>query len=191
MWFYQLPPTPSSSQLFFNQWGVVGVAHAQCTKNSPYVMTQCLWGGDSSPPPRLYKTLVSAHCRLALCNHCPRPYYGLGDDFPCGQLLTRSVTGKKRNIYLTSQLVKELLHRNELHVKVRVYTCTCLHVCTASAFRYLHRNTLAILIEQALLWWVFLCECIIYCLIGRACAIQQIYPVWHFSPHSDSSSMWG
>ena len=52
----------------------------------------------------------------------------LGDDFPCGQLLTRSVTGKKHNIYLTSQLVKELLHRNELHVKV------CLHVCTETVF---------------------------------------------------------
>lgn len=51
-----------------------------------------------------------------------RPYYGLGDEFPRSQLLTRSVAGKKRNIYLTSSLVKELLQRNELHVKV---CCTC------------------------------------------------------------------
>ncbi|CAI7989852.1 RNA cytosine C(5)-methyltransferase NSUN2 [Geodia barretti] len=44
-------------------------------------------------------------------------YYGLGDAFPSSQLLTRSVAGKKRNVYLTSRLVKELLQRNELHVK--------------------------------------------------------------------------
>ena len=47
-----------------------------------------------------------------------RSYYGLGDAFPSSQLLTRSVAGKKRNVYLTSRLVKELLQRNELHVKV-------------------------------------------------------------------------
>ena len=47
-----------------------------------------------------------------------RQYYGLGDAFPSSQLLTRSVGGKKRNIYLTSRLVKELLQRNELYVKV-------------------------------------------------------------------------
>ena len=34
----QLPPTPRSSKKKFNQWGVVGAACAQCTKNSPYII---------------------------------------------------------------------------------------------------------------------------------------------------------
>ena len=78
-----------------------------------------------------------------------RPYYGLADNFPCTQLLTRSVAGKKRNIYLTSALVKELLRRNELHVKVgcdkthfklRMHiTCIhSLHLRLASSVSFLH-----------------------------------------------------
>ncbi|XP_064398499.1 RNA cytosine-C(5)-methyltransferase NSUN2-like isoform X2 [Halichondria panicea] len=46
------------------------------------------------------------------------PYYGLPESFPFDQLLTRSVGGKRRNIYLSSKLVKELTIRNEHVVKI-------------------------------------------------------------------------
>ena len=39
-----------------------------------------------------------------------------------GQLLTRTETGKKRNVYLTSRLVRELVIRNGSGIKVRLCT---------------------------------------------------------------------
>lgn len=47
-----------------------------------------------------------------------RPYFGLPESFPSNQLLVRTYTGKKRNIYLASRLVKELTKRNEHILKV-------------------------------------------------------------------------
>ncbi|XP_065913229.1 RNA cytosine-C(5)-methyltransferase NSUN2-like isoform X2 [Dysidea avara] len=44
-------------------------------------------------------------------------YYGFQNDFPVGQLLTRTESGKKRNVYLTSPLVRELVVRNGSSVK--------------------------------------------------------------------------
>lgn len=62
--------------------------------------------------------LLSCTNYSVFCMSSIRPYYGLSDTFPSNQLLTRTMTGKKRNIYLTSALVRDLLRRNELHVKV-------------------------------------------------------------------------
>lgn len=47
-----------------------------------------------------------------------REYFGFQQDFPVGQLLTRSETGKKRNVYLASRLVRELVIRNGSNIKV-------------------------------------------------------------------------
>lgn len=41
-----------------------------------------------------------------------RDFYGLKDDFPSELTLVRSEEGKKRNIYLTSQLVKQVISTN-------------------------------------------------------------------------------
>ena len=46
------------------------------------------------------------------------PYFGLPDSFPSDQLLVRTYTGKKRNVYLASGLVKELTLRNESVLRV-------------------------------------------------------------------------
>ena len=35
-------PTLHSSQIFLCQPGVIGEAHTQCIKTTPYIMTQCL-----------------------------------------------------------------------------------------------------------------------------------------------------
>lgn len=47
-----------------------------------------------------------------------RDYFGFQQDFPAGQLLTRTETGKKRNVYLTSRLVRELVIRNGTNIKI-------------------------------------------------------------------------
>ena len=47
-----------------------------------------------------------------------RVYYGLPKGFPVEQLLTRTRTGKKKNLYFSSRLVKELTIRNEHVLKV-------------------------------------------------------------------------
>ena len=49
---------------------------------------------------------------------CYREYYGFDQDFPHQQMLTRSETGKKRNLYFVSRLVRELTIVNECTVKV-------------------------------------------------------------------------
>ena len=46
------------------------------------------------------------------------PYFGLPGSFPSDQLLVRTYTGKKRNVYLASGLVKELTLRNESVLRV-------------------------------------------------------------------------
>ena len=47
-----------------------------------------------------------------------RKYYGFTESFPTRQMLTRSETGKKRNFYFASNLLRELTIRNEHTVKV-------------------------------------------------------------------------
>ena len=47
-----------------------------------------------------------------------RKYYGFTESFPTCQMLTRSETGKKRNFYFASNLLRELTIRNEHTVKV-------------------------------------------------------------------------
>lgn len=61
---------------------------------------------------RWHLTLLTS--RNAIC----RSYYGLPEGFPLEQLLTRTRTGKKKNLYLSSKLVKELTIRNEHVLKV-------------------------------------------------------------------------
>lgn len=41
--------------------------------------------------------------------HFQRKFYGIDDSFPADQLLVRSVGGKKRNIYLVSKTVKDVM----------------------------------------------------------------------------------
>ncbi|XP_022701059.1 tRNA (cytosine(34)-C(5))-methyltransferase-like [Varroa jacobsoni] len=52
----------------------------------------------------------------AICN--TRKFYQLTEDFPADQLLCRSTEGQRRNIYLVSPLVKEVLQHNESRLKV-------------------------------------------------------------------------
>ena len=59
-----------------------------------------------------------SHCIPSVFNS-HRPYYGLPEDFAVEQLLTRTKTGRKRNIYFTSKLVKEVTLRNDHLLKVR------------------------------------------------------------------------
>ena len=72
---------------------------------------------------------VWLRCRWLLCCRflpegllsvypCCRAYYGLPEGFPVEQMLTRTKTGKKKNLYLTSRLVKALTLRNEHVLKV-------------------------------------------------------------------------
>ena len=86
-------------------------------------------------------------CVVCVC----RPYYGLGEEFPSSQLLTRSVAGKKRNIYLTSALVKELLQRNEFHVKV----CVSVMPCTVCIFN----NCVCVCVVVVV---VVVCVCVVH-----------------------------
>ena len=62
-----------------------------------------------------------------------RRYYRLAESFPTQQMLTRSETGKKRNFYFSSSLVRELTIRNEHSVKVRqaavLSPSFCSHLC--------------------------------------------------------------
>ena len=61
---------------------------------------------------------ISVVIWLVFFSPCISPYFGLSDTFPWDQLLVRTYTGKKRNIYLASRLVKELTRRNESVLKV-------------------------------------------------------------------------
>jgi hypothetical protein len=36
-------------------------------------------------------------------------FYGIDEDFPVDQMLIRSLEGKKRNLYFTSKLIKDLI----------------------------------------------------------------------------------
>ncbi|XP_028968425.1 tRNA (cytosine(34)-C(5))-methyltransferase [Galendromus occidentalis] len=45
-------------------------------------------------------------------------FYELAEDFPAAQLLCRSTEGQKRNIYLVSKLVQQVLQSNENRLKV-------------------------------------------------------------------------
>ncbi|ESN96523.1 hypothetical protein HELRODRAFT_68497, partial [Helobdella robusta] len=40
-------------------------------------------------------------------------FYGISDDFPFDQLMVRCDTGKKRNIYFVSSVIKQLVQKNE------------------------------------------------------------------------------
>ena len=76
---------------------------------------------------------------------CPcRTYYGLPDSFPLDQLLTRTYTGKKRNIYLASKLVKELTRRNELSVKVLFTACYVVNIFGTTDCSYSLRRSLTL-----------------------------------------------
>ena len=71
------------------------------------------------------------------------PYFGLPDTFPSDQLLVRTYTGKKRNVYLASNLVKELTKRNESVLKVCYSACTLgsvelAHHCSKRNNMYMH-----------------------------------------------------
>ncbi|OQR72984.1 tRNA (cytosine(34)-C(5))-methyltransferase-like [Tropilaelaps mercedesae] len=52
----------------------------------------------------------------ATCN--TRKFYELSESFPVSQLLCRSTEGQRRNLYLVSPLVKEVLQHNEQRLKV-------------------------------------------------------------------------
>jgi tRNA (cytosine34-C5)-methyltransferase len=62
-----------------------------------------------------------------------RRYYRLAESFPTQQMLTRSETGKKRNFYFSSSLVRELTIRNEHSVKI-------INIGTKTFARCTHKN---------------------------------------------------
>lgn len=50
-----------------------------------------------------------------------REFYGIDDSFPVSQLLVRSLHGKKRNIYLVSKAVKDVMEMVDDSHKVSLY----------------------------------------------------------------------
>lgn len=47
-----------------------------------------------------------------------REYYGMNEKFDCSCLLTRCANERKRNVYFTSPLLKDLLVNNEKRIKI-------------------------------------------------------------------------
>ena len=54
-----------------------------------------------------------------------KEFYGFSDDFPARNLLTRSAGSVKRNIYLVSDMVREVIQNNDLCVTVRTCPMCC------------------------------------------------------------------
>ena len=71
------------------------------------------------------------------CFEICREFYGIDDSFPVSQLLVRSFHGKKRNIYLVSKAVKDVMEMVYDSHKVSSYQFPlCLHTLVIEAKLY-------------------------------------------------------
>ena len=128
-----------------------------------------------------------------------RPYYGLPDNFPSDQLLTRSVTGKKRNLYLASRLVKEILRRNELHVKVCTLYVHTVHVhvggeswCSTKRFLSPHSQ-----LSRLGMWTIYSCVTFLhFSFVSHLSLLFQVFlrhwgSIFSFLCHWGDVFFWG
>ena len=83
--------------------------------------------------------------------HFQRKFYGIDGNFPADQLLVRSVGGKKRNIYLVSKTVKDVMDLIDDNHKVCCITLgyenSLLHITTKAIKPKFSRNLIQPLVS--------------------------------------------